>query len=161
MSHEPLTTQLVVEQLQKLLAAFPRNLGAQNPGMMADVYRNGLRGLDGEAVRAAVDVAIQHDSFFPKVARLRELSSEWTRRNRATFELQHKASWDVCGVCGARVELRAGEAQDRDEKGNLLWAGTDPETGPIPKMIPTPARYTITHIPAAHGIRRDLSEAAD
>lgn len=119
---EPLTTQLVVELLQKLLAAFPRNLGAQNPQMMADVYRNGLRGMDGDAVRAAVDVAIQSDNYFPKVARLRELASEWTKRNRVNVG-PRPGDEGVCHICRQRPQPRERWRPKVDDRHNLVIRG--------------------------------------
>ena len=106
MSHEPLTTSLIAELLPKLLTAFPSKISSQNPQHTAEVYRNGLRGMDGEAVRAAVDISIQTDNFFPKVARLRELASEWTRRNRAVAIMRVEAVWHTCSVCGAKATTR-------------------------------------------------------
>lgn len=100
---EALTSQLVAEELKRLLAAFPRNLGGQNPTMMAEVYKGGLRGIDGDALRGAVQSCIQTDTYFPKVARLREAAAEWTRRNRPAIAAILKGSWDTCGVCGARA----------------------------------------------------------
>lgn len=103
---EPLTTSLVGELLTKLSAAHPRSLYKANPVHMCDVYRNGLRGLSGDAVRFAVDRAIQDDKDFPKVARLRELATDWTKRNSATLVIKPEpgAGERYCAVCGAKVE---------------------------------------------------------
>lgn len=101
---EPVTTSLIVELLPDLLTAFPSKLSSQNLTHTAEVYRNGLRGLDGDAVRAAVDISIKTDTYFPKIARLRELASEWTKRNRATATPNIEAAWNICPVCGARAE---------------------------------------------------------
>ncbi len=161
--HEPLTTQLVVELLQKLLAAFPRNLGSQNPTMMADVYRNGLGGIEGEAVRAATDIAIQNDQYFPKVARLRELATEWTRRNRATASVGIEPAWDVCAVCGARVKEKfiTRQARHPDAPHPLLWDGLDDEGKPIPRMetLKEP-RWVIEHDARRHNVIRVSEEGA-
>ncbi len=161
--HEPLTTQLVVELLQKLLAAFPRNLGSQNPTMMADVYRNGLRGIEGEAVRAATDLAIQNDQYFPKVARLREIATEWTRRNRAAVALRQEDAWDVCSICGARAVEKFITRQQRDPENRnaLLWDGLDEKGEPIPRMetLKEP-RYHIEHDARMHHILRVSEEGA-
>lgn len=102
---EPLTTQLVAEQMQKLLVAFPsRNLAGQNIVHTAEVYRNGLRGLSGDALRAASDIVIQNDVYFPKVARLREVASEWTKRNAAIAAPHFRVDELYCHVCQSRVE---------------------------------------------------------
>lgn len=100
---EPLTTQLVAELLQQLLSAFPsRNLASQNIVHTAEVYRNGLRGLSGDALRAAVDRAIQEDEYFPKVARLREIAAKWERYNHVTLPAQANADELWCGLCRQR-----------------------------------------------------------
>ena len=100
MPREPLTTPLVAELMQKLLTAFPsRNVAGQNLAHTAEIYRDGLKGLSGDALRAAVDRAIQEDTYFPKVARLRELAAAWERHNRV--EMPTPADTDPlwCGVC--------------------------------------------------------------
>lgn len=105
---EPLTTQLVAEQVQKLLAAFPsRNVAGQNVVHTADVYRNGLRGLSGDSLRAAVDLSIQQDSYFPKVARLRELAQQWARYNQPQRQEQFVDTDPLwCAGCQSRAEWR-------------------------------------------------------
>ena len=129
---EPLTMALITELMPRLHAAFPRNLGKENPAMMAEVYRNGLRGLSGDAVRAAVGRAIQEDSYFPKVARIRELATAWERHNRPRLEpIVREAPWNVCPVCGAKAQARTisrkkrdperGDAVVRDASGAVVW----------------------------------------
>lgn len=103
---EPLTSQLVGEQLQRLHAAFPRNLGSQNPAMMIEVYRNGLRGLSGDAVRVAVDRAIQEETYFPKVAKLREIATAWQRVNEAKAEPRFDVDPLWCPNCRTRAAWR-------------------------------------------------------
>lgn len=84
---EELTGALVLEQLQKLFVAFPTHAGMKsNPRGTADLYRESMHGLSGEAFRAAVRVAIDTGKFFPKVAELRETAWEWTRRHRVEIE---------------------------------------------------------------------------
>lgn len=102
---EPLTTALVLEELQRLHVAFPQNLGMRaNPTGTADVYRNGLRGLSGDAVRAAADRAIQEGEFFPKVAKLRELAQAWMRHNQPTSSAVAASHDDTyCPVCRSRA----------------------------------------------------------
>lgn len=138
---EPLTTQLLREELEKLIIAFPRTASAPNPMAMADVYRNGLSGLSGDSIRFAVNRAIQEDEHFPKVARLREIATEWSRRTNAVIErMTSSDSADElrCHVCGAvatdktwerrkmRITQRAGHSLDHyewelDEKGQPIW----------------------------------------
>src|SRR3954471_8544881 len=102
---EPLTSSLLVEELGKLMIAFPRNATSKDPVPLADVYRNGLHGLSGDSVRFAVGRAIQEDEHFPKVARLRELASDWSRRTNAVIDLVTRSSDELtCSVCGARAE---------------------------------------------------------
>lgn len=101
---EPLTSGLLAEQLKRLLAVFPTRLASQNPAFMAETYKEGLRGIDGEALREAVTICIQTDQYFPKVARLRELANEWMRRNRAEAVAVNKGAWNICGVCGAEAK---------------------------------------------------------
>lgn len=105
---EPLTLQLVADLIRQLHVAFPRNIGAQNAQFMADTYRNGLRGLSGDAVRWAVDQSIREDKFFPRVARLRELAGAWQRSNYAEAEalIQRPAGWCVGCQSVARNEMR-------------------------------------------------------
>lgn len=97
-AHEPLTLELVAQMMRDLLAAFPsRNVAGQNIAHTAEVYRNGLRGVSGEALRAAVDLSIKSDTYFPKIARLRELASEWTKRN--VVSMPSVAHEGVCPFC--------------------------------------------------------------
>lgn len=160
MSYEPLTTQLVAEMLQQLLVAFPSKHSERNLAHTAEVYRSGLRGVAGDALRGAVDVAIKTDNFFPKIARLRELALEWEKRNRVVAVTQRKESWDVCAICGAQAYERTGMAQDRDAHGELLWDGKDENGKPKPKMVPTPPRWIIDHNPRGHNVFRESEEAA-
>lgn len=104
---EPLTTTLVMEELQRLHVAFPQNVGMRtNPAGTAEVYRNGLRGLSGDAVRAAADRAIQEDEFFPKVAKLRELATAWMKHNQPSVEAQFAVDPLWCPVCQSRAIFR-------------------------------------------------------
>ena len=97
---QPLTTQTVLDELQRLLTAFPRR-GDQNLTRLADVYRAGLVGVETDALRAAAGRCIQEDEFFPKVARLRSLADEWMRRNRGAFAPTIRDRWNICPTCGA------------------------------------------------------------
>lgn len=106
---EPLTTQLVAELMTTLLAAFPsRNVSGNNVAYTAEIYRDGLTGLSGDAVRHAVKRSIQEDTYFPKVARLRELATSWERHNRVQMPEQLTASGDDlwCRTCQQRATWR-------------------------------------------------------
>lgn len=104
---EPLTTSLVMEELQRLHVAFPQNLGMRsNPAGTAEVYRNGLRGLSGDSIRAAADRAIQDDEFFPKVAKLRELATAWMKYNQPSAEMQFAVDALWCPRCQSRASIR-------------------------------------------------------
>lgn len=100
----PLTSVLLAEQLKRLAAVFPSKIGTQNPAFTAEVYKDGLRGIDGDALVGAVSMCIQADSYFPKVARLREAAGEWSRRNRASLPAQIPVAWNVCPVCGEKAQ---------------------------------------------------------
>lgn len=127
---EPVTTALVSELMPKLYAAFPRTIKGEQ-GVVLDTYRNGLRGLSGEAVRFAVDRVIQEDTYFPKVSRLRELATAWQRRNATVPAVVVAPRWDTCPVCGATAKPRTISRQRRDpdrrnavirdERGQVVW----------------------------------------
>ena len=93
----PISTPALVELLKTLDAAFDKR-GVKDALTRAEVYRNGLRGLDASSIRAAVNLAIEQDQFFPRVARLRELATTWTRqRHRGDREPDHPAGF--CPSC--------------------------------------------------------------
>jgi len=96
---EPLTLELMLELLPKLYVAFPRTLGKDQVRATAVVYRDGLRGLSGDGVRAAVDRVIREDAFFPKVARIRELTREWEKVNRASVAVIDGPDSRRCPIC--------------------------------------------------------------
>lgn len=148
---EPLTTQLVSELLPKLHAAFPRTIGRDNIVMMADVYRNGLRGVSGDALRAAVDRVIQEDVYFPKVSRLRELAEAWQRHNRPSFEpARRDVPWDECPVCGAKALPRMITRLRRDP--NKRYAIVrDAHGAPIWEDVQSTMLY-MDHDPAKHHV---------
>lgn len=158
---EPLTSSLLVEELGKLMIAFPRNATSRDPVPLADVYRNGLNGLTGDAVRAAVALVIREDEHFPKVARLRELATDYQKRTNAV--IGHITGGDEadelrCRVCGAvakpgeerkrrkvKITPRPGRAMDfyeyvLDEKGQPIWETVISD------------RLVMTHDARKHGI---------
>jgi hypothetical protein len=112
---EALSSQLMLECLDKLLIAFPRTIGKAKD--MAAVYREGLRGLSGDGVRYAVDRIIQDDSYFPKVARIREIARAWERVNRAAPPEQVNVDPLWCPSCKTRAEYR------------IRWRPKDTERG--------------------------------
>jgi hypothetical protein len=101
---EPLTTELLSDLLKDLSANWPRHISGDASRQVA-VYRSGLGGLSGDAVRAAVKRSIQEDEYFPKVGRLRELAHAWTKRNTSdTLGGVRDELW--CGRCQSRVRAR-------------------------------------------------------
>jgi len=149
---EPLSTELVAQLLVKLHAAFPRTIGAQNATATTDVYRNGLRGLSGDAVRNAVDRVIENDTYFPKVARIRELANEWERR-RLAFAPRHRdepANPLACRICGAVPEQL--EYTYPKRKAGSLALVISKETGKIDMETHTSERSETVHDARAHHV---------
>lgn len=142
---EPLTTALILDLLPKLLVAFPSKLSSQNIGHTADVYRNGLRGLSGSAVREAIDTCIRTDEYFPKVARIRELASVIDRKRNQAAIAARLTTWDTCGVCGARATTHPAYVIVKDAKG----VETRQQVG---------ERLDLVHLPGPHGIREQAQE---
>lgn len=102
---EPLTVEVLVEQLKRLRIAFPSHQGMKTPDQViatAEVYLDGLRGISADALRAAAKTAIETEKFFPKIVELRTLAAEWTRRHSAYIEPELKDPlW--CPRCQDRV----------------------------------------------------------
>lgn len=79
---EPLTTELVLEVLRDLQSAFPGTKMTDSQVVRrAEIYRQNLEGVSGAALRWAMRASIQEDEYFPKVSRLRELATRWTKGN--------------------------------------------------------------------------------
>jgi hypothetical protein len=77
-----LTAKIVLDELLRLATAFPSHKGMKDdPEKTAELYRDHLHGMSAEAVRAAVRITIENETFFPKVAQLRAIAWDWTRRN--------------------------------------------------------------------------------
>jgi hypothetical protein len=90
---EPLTLALISELMPKLYAAFPRTIRGDQ----------------------------RLDTYFPKVARLRELAAAWQRTNAPSLDFQPRdVPWNVCPVCGAKAATRIISRQKRDPEKN--WA---------------------------------------
>lgn len=183
---EPLSRALLAEQLKKLLAAFPTRLASQNPEFLAETYKGGLRGIDGEQLRRAVDMAIQTEQYFPRISKLRELAHEWTKRNRLDIATTHKAEWHTCGICGATVESIeiTRPRLYQDDAGRRGFAVTKPtvfggRTLAVGALIPqhellaalqagvhvetetvTSQRYTMNHKPGPHHVYVAKEESA-
>lgn len=118
---EPLTLQLVGDLLKQLHVAFPRNIGMQNPQLMAETYRNGLRGLPGDAVRWAVNKVIEEDQYFPKIARLRQLAHGWMKANMVQVEpnLPPDPLW--CEGCKSRARWEIRWRPKLNEKNRRIF----------------------------------------
>jgi len=114
---EPLTLQLVAELLGDLDAAYPRHIKPENTQATAHVYRNGLSGLSGDAVRYAVKRAMQESEYFPKIAKLRELAESWERHNlkSSTTVLMDRDPL-YCPACTGRATERVRWSPMVDEK---------------------------------------------
>jgi hypothetical protein len=98
---ETLTAAIVAEAIKELRLVFPGRKQDEQVAAVAEVYLKGLAGIDAEAFRAAVKFCIANDSYFPKIARLREVAGEWVRRNRATIEPSFTRHPLACPICGA------------------------------------------------------------
>lgn len=103
--HNPLSTQTVIDELRRLLTAFPRR--GVDISQTSAIYKGALVGVETDAFRGAVERCIREDEFFPKVARLRALAEEWMRANRGHFAPAVHADRETCGICGARVSPRS------------------------------------------------------
>jgi hypothetical protein len=114
--NEPLTTGIVAEVLEQLLIALPTTRSKIPLPRLAETYRNGLVGVSGSALRWAAKTSIQEDTYFPKVARLRELATRFEQANRpATGTLASVTTH--CQVChGAYEHQRRWRPMLSDEK---------------------------------------------
>lgn len=140
---EPLTRHLVADVLDELVTALPPRRALDDPEKLVDVYRNGLAGLSGDAIRWAVKRVIQQDEYFPKVSRLRQLAEGFMRTTTAVVQFPGDGHrWDVCHICGAKVQdvpITRPKGRwidayrwryDRDDEGRLVM-----ETVAFPKML--------------------------
>lgn len=101
---DPLTGQLVADVLDKLMLAFPSaRRDHEQAQSTADIYRQALVGLSGDAVRWAADQIIREDEYFPKPFRIRELAR--------TFEAKHRVDLPgferdelYCPTCRTKVQ---------------------------------------------------------
>jgi hypothetical protein len=100
---ELFTPDLISESLKRLNAAFPRNIGKQNPEYTFEVYKTGLRGLSPESIKAAVDRSIQDEEYFPKVSKLRELAHNWAKYNQAADVARFETDPLWCRSCQTKA----------------------------------------------------------
>lgn len=99
---EPMSRELVGECLKTLAAAFPQRLSPEQHDQRNDVYRNGLSGLSGDALRFAVKISMQEDNFFPKVARLRQIAQRWVTAHPPSEQTDDPL---YCRGCQQRAHL--------------------------------------------------------
>lgn len=151
---ESLSAELMAQELKRLYAAFPHRLGTQSPADTIDVYRRGLGGLSGDAIRNAVDRAIENDAYFPKVARLRDLANEWERRRLALMPRNSstQANPDACAICGAVPQHRVFEYPKRDKNGQMI---TNKETGKYEMETIVSKRLEVEHDARAHHVYQE------
>lgn len=84
---EPLTLELVVEVMRDLHSAFPSRMDDKALVRRAEVYRNNLEGVSGAALRYAAKRAVREESFFPKIAKLRDFARTWEQHNQAAVTI--------------------------------------------------------------------------
>jgi hypothetical protein len=93
-----LDATFVGDQIRRLHAAFPRSTKMQSPEMTISVWRDGLAGIDRDAVAGSISAIIRDDEHFPRIARVREMARQWIKRNRG--EVAHQYGHDrVCPNC--------------------------------------------------------------
>lgn len=117
---EPLTLSLVVELLKDLHIAFPSAARGKSPEETANVYRNGLNDLSGDAVRWAVGEAIRTEEFFPKVAKLRDLASRRIRAQGIAALQIHEADPLYCRGCRSRSQFEKRWRPKIDDRGRRI-----------------------------------------
>jgi hypothetical protein len=93
-----LDATFVAEQIARLHAAFPRSTKQQDASRTIAVWRDGLAGIERDAVEGAIAAIIREDEHFPRIARVREVARQWIRRNRG--EVEHREGGGrVCPNC--------------------------------------------------------------
>ncbi len=142
MTHDPITSPILLECLERLDAAFPRGrVSTMKPGMRAEIYRDGLKGVTATALREAVKRVIQDDIFFPKAARLREVARAVDRELIA--KNPRVEAWDKCRLCGADVTWHDVYFDTRDEATGIT----------APKFAGR--RFVMQHLEQGHSLRRE------
>ena len=96
---EPLTLSLWLDELGKLAVAFPRTKGAPPLSQTAELYRDNLRGVSADALRFAVTSAVREDQYFPKIARLFQLTQRYNPAHPPRYEDIDPL---LCRGCGQR-----------------------------------------------------------
>jgi hypothetical protein len=115
--HEPMTLELVVTVLRDLQAAFPSKMDDKALVRRAEVYRDNLNGVSGQALRWAAKQAIQEDNFFPKISRLRDLATRWTIANPPTATFSAGTKDKQCARCRVPFEVEKRYRPARKDSG--------------------------------------------
>lgn len=101
-----LDATFVGEQIAMLCANWPNALKGRDAHRTVAVWREGLAGLDRDAVAGAVTVIIREDEHFPRIARIRIVAREWIRRNRGTDVVGRHTDGRTCPNCGDRYAVQ-------------------------------------------------------
>jgi hypothetical protein len=94
-----LDATFVGDQIRRLHAAFPRSTKMQSPEMTISVWRDGLAGIDRDAVEGSIGAIIRDDEHFPRISRVREMARQWIKRNRGDVVREYEGG-RVCPNCG-------------------------------------------------------------
>ena len=100
-----LDADFIGNMIGELNTAFPRSAKVQDGVRTISVWREGLAGLDRDAVNGAVKAIIREDEHFPRIARVREMARQWIRRNRGE-ELRREVDGRSCPNCHEAYELK-------------------------------------------------------
>jgi hypothetical protein len=101
----PITTEVVLTQLQRLNAVFPK-YGDTDFRALSHGYREALEDLDAEQLHGAVSLAIREEKRFPAPAVIREHARTWSKANRTSVAPVELSDENVlCKVCGAKPRL--------------------------------------------------------
>jgi hypothetical protein len=100
-----LDATFVGEQIAMLSANWPNALKGRDASRTVAVWREGLAGLDRDAVAGAVTVIIREDEHFPRIARIRIVAREWIRRNRGE-DVQRRSDGRTCPNCGEQYAMQ-------------------------------------------------------
>lgn len=148
---ELLTLDLMRELLAQLHVAFPTSKGV-DPQQMARVYRDGLSGLSGDAVRYAVTQCIREENFFPRVAKLRAYAQDYIRRTSAQSRPEARFSSEpgACPTCGAVPQRVRMQRYARDTRGEIVRKDGEAVLEEFESST-----LHVMHDPSRHGLRAD------